>query len=173
VTGGRPRGALSLSAVSDRTRFYYRDPAAPEPNRPRSLSVIALIERDGSLLLEHRSDAPVWGAIAGLVEDGETLTDALRREVREETGLTATRYELFGTFSDPTRIVSYPDGNVYRVTSLVYRVEVESFEPLRASEESEELRFIPKGDVLALDLAATQRHILERYLGGGAGPHLE
>lgn len=159
--------------MSDRTRFYYRDPAAPEPNRPRSLSVIALIERDGSLLLEHRSDAPVWGAIAGLVEDGETFADALRREVLEETGLTVTRYELFGTFSDPTRIVSYPDGNVYRVTSLVYLVEVESFEPLRASEESEELRFVPRDEILGLDLAATQRHVLERYLDGGAGPHLE
>jgi 8-oxo-dGTP pyrophosphatase MutT (NUDIX family) len=159
--------------VTDRTRFYYRNPAAPEPNRPRSLSVIALIERDGSVLLEGRADAPVWGAIAGLVEDTETLADALRREVREETGLTVSRYELFGTFSDPTRIVSYPDGNVYRVTSFVYVVDVESFEPLRASAESEELRFVPKEDVLGLELAATQRHVLERYVEGGPMPHLE
>jgi 8-oxo-dGTP pyrophosphatase MutT (NUDIX family) len=159
--------------LADRTRFYYRDPAAPEPNRPRSLSVIALIERAGSLLLERRSDAPVWGAVAGLVEDTESLVDALRREVHEETGLTIVAYELFGTFSDPTRIVSYPDGNVYRVTSLVYRVKVETFGPLRTSDESEELRFFPKGAVLGLDLAATQRHILERYVAGGAEPHLE
>jgi hypothetical protein len=33
-----------------RSRFYYRDPSAPEPNRGRALSVIALIEQDGSLL---------------------------------------------------------------------------------------------------------------------------
>jgi 8-oxo-dGTP pyrophosphatase MutT (NUDIX family) len=159
--------------LADWTRFYYRDPAAPEPNRPRSLSVIALIERDGTVLLERRADAPVWGAIAGLVEDTETLADALRREVMEETGLTVTRYELFGTFSDPTRIVSYPDGNVYRVTSFVYRVEVESFERLCASAESEELRFVPKDALLDLELAATQRHVLERFVTGGAGPHLE
>jgi 8-oxo-dGTP pyrophosphatase MutT (NUDIX family) len=159
--------------MTEPTRFYYRDPAAPDPNRPRSLSVIALIERDGSVLLERRADAPVWGAIAGLVEDTETLVEALRREVREETALNVSGYELFGTFSDPTRIVSYPDGNVYRVTSVVYRVEVESFEPLRASAESEELRFVPKGDVLGLDLAATQRHVLERFVAGGPTPHLE
>lgn len=159
--------------MTDPTRFYYRDPAAPEPNRPRSLSVIALIERGGSLLLERRTDAPVWGAIAGLVEDTETLTDALRREVMEETGLTVTRHELFGTFTDPSRIVSYPDGNVYRVTSFAYRVEVESFEPLRASEESEELRLVPLAEVLDLELAATQRHVLERLVAGGPEPHLE
>jgi 8-oxo-dGTP pyrophosphatase MutT (NUDIX family) len=159
--------------VTDRTQFYYRDPAAPEPNQPRALSVIALIERDESVLLERRADAPVWGAIAGLVEETESLADALRREVMEETGLTVSRYELFGTFSDPTRIVSYPDGNVYRVISFVYRVEVESFEPLRASEESEELRFFPVDDVLRLELAATQRHVLERFVEGGPTPHLE
>ena len=86
-----------------RSHFYYRDPAAPEPNNRRTLSVIALIERDESLLLERRSDAPLWSLIAGMVEDTETLTDALRREVFEETGLTVTNYELFGTFSDPTQ----------------------------------------------------------------------
>jgi 8-oxo-dGTP pyrophosphatase MutT (NUDIX family) len=159
--------------MAERTRFYYRDLAAPEPNHARTLSVIALIERDGSLLLERRVDAPVWGLIAGQVDDTETLTDALRREVHEETGLTVSSYELFGTFSDPTRIVSYPDGNVFRVASFVYLVEVASFEGLRASSESEELRFFPMAEVLALDLAATQRHILERFVAGGPRPHLE
>jgi 8-oxo-dGTP pyrophosphatase MutT (NUDIX family) len=159
--------------MKESTRFYYRDPTAPEPNHGRSLSVIALIERDGSLLLDRRADAPVWGLIAGRVDDDETLIDALRREVHEETGLTVSGYELFGTFSDPTRIVSYPDGNVYRVASFVYLVEVEAFESMRASSESEELRFFPTADVLDLHLAETQRHILERFVAGGPIPHLE
>jgi 8-oxo-dGTP pyrophosphatase MutT (NUDIX family) len=159
--------------MTETTRFYYRHPSAPEPNQPRALSVVALIERDEALLLERRSDAPVWGSIAGRVDDDESLTDALRREVDEETGLTVSGYELFGTFSDPTRIVSYPDGNVYRVASLVYRVDVESFDALRPSAESEELRFFPREEILGLDLAATQRHILERYVLGGPTPFLE
>ena len=40
-----------------RARFYYRDPGAPKPNQPRALSVIAILEWDGSVLLERRSDA--------------------------------------------------------------------------------------------------------------------
>ena len=159
--------------MAERTHFYYRDSAAPEPNHPRTLSVIALIERDGSLLLERRVDAPVWALVAGQVDDTETLTDALAREVCEETGLTVSSYELFGTFSDPTRIVSYPDGNIFRVASFVYLVGITSFDGLRASSESEELRFFPNGDVLDLDLPATQRHILERFVSGGRPPHLE
>ena len=156
-----------------RSHFYYRDPRAPEPNHRRTLSVIALIERDGSILLERRTDAPVWSLIAGMVEDTETLTQALRREVREETGLTVSSYELFGTFTDPTRIVSYADGNVFRVASFVYFVTVESFGGLRPSSESEQLRFFPKTEILELDLPATQRHIVERLVSGDPPPPLE
>jgi len=159
--------------VAGRTHFFHRDPAAPEPNHPRTLSVIALIEQDGSLLLERRTDAPVWSLIAGQVHDDETLTDALRREVHEETGLSVSGCELFGTFSDPTRIVAYPDGNVFRVASFVYTVAVESYAGLRASFESEELHFFPRAEILSLDLPATQRHILERVLSQAPTPHLE
>jgi 8-oxo-dGTP pyrophosphatase MutT (NUDIX family) len=155
------------------TRFYYRDPAAPKPNMPFRLGVLALIERSGSLLLERRTDAPLWSLIGGDLQDGETLTAALEREVREETGLTVSSYELFGTFSDPTRIVSYPDGNIVRGVALAYLVGVVSFSGLRASLESEELRFFPKSELLALDLPATQRPVLERLLSGTPPPYLE
>jgi ADP-ribose pyrophosphatase YjhB (NUDIX family) len=137
------------------------------------LGVGALIERNGALLLERRVDAPLWSLIAGRVENDESLTDGLRREVLEETGLVVARCELFGTFTDPTRIVAYPDGAVMRVASFVYRVAVESFDGLRASEESEELRFFAKGDLLRLDVPATQRPVFERYVSGKAPPHLE
>ncbi|MEX2554676.1 MAG: NUDIX domain-containing protein [Actinomycetota bacterium] len=155
------------------TRFYYRDPRAPKPNRPFRLGVLALIERDGSLLLERRADAPLWSLIGGDLQDAETLAAALRREVIEETGLAVLSYELFGTFSDPTRIVSYPDGNVVRSVAFVYSVAVDSFSGLRASSESEELRFFPKSELLALDLPATQRPIVERFLSAALPPHLE
>ena len=66
--------------------FYYRDSAAPAPNQPIGIGVLALIERDGALLMERRSDCGRWGLVGGAVEVQEALGDALRREVREETG---------------------------------------------------------------------------------------
>jgi ADP-ribose pyrophosphatase YjhB (NUDIX family) len=145
-------------------RFFYRDPTAPTPNRPPSLGVLALIEREGAILLECRGDCGHWGPIGGAVDPDESLTEALYREVREETGLTATGYRLFGTFSDPARIAAYPDGNVMRVIGIVYTVEVAHFDGLRLSEESLDLRFFTRNELSSVDLVETARPIIDAYL---------
>jgi 8-oxo-dGTP pyrophosphatase MutT (NUDIX family) len=148
------------------SRFYYRDPAAPAPTAPPSIGVVALIEREGALLLEQRSDCARWGLVGGSVEPGESLLEALRREVREETGLAITGFRLFGTFSDPSRVIAYPDGSIKRVITLVYHVDVPDFRPLRPSEESLDLRFVPRHDLPAMDIVETHAHIIAAYLAG-------
>lgn len=147
-----------------KARFFYRDPAAPATNRPPSLGVIALIERDGALLLERRSDCGRWGVIGGALDPDESLVEALRREVYEETGLTVTGCALFGTFSDPTRIAAYADGNVVRIIGIAYTVEVADFDALRCSEESLELRFFPREELAAVDVVESARPVLDAYL---------
>jgi 8-oxo-dGTP pyrophosphatase MutT (NUDIX family) len=152
---------------------YYLDPSAPTPNRPRSIGVAALIARDGSLLLDSRVDPPGWGLIAGRLEDDETLAEALVREVAEETGLAVTSYRLFGTFSHPSRIVAYADGNVYSFVTIAYLVDVADTAALRPSDETNELRFFTR-DVLPLsETIATHRPIVELWLSGSPPPHLE
>ena len=61
----------------------------PPNNRPQ-LAVSAGIFRDGKILLVRRAREPSKGVYTfpgGRVEFGESLTEALAREVREETGL--------------------------------------------------------------------------------------
>jgi 8-oxo-dGTP pyrophosphatase MutT (NUDIX family) len=144
--------------------FFYGDPNAPRPNRPIGVGVLALIERDGTLLLEKRSDCGRWGFVGGAVEVEESLEDALRRETLEESGLVVVGEELFAVFPGPSRVVRYPDGNVVRLMTFVYRVEVENFGTLRRSEESEELRFFRPEELDGLDVIETSRPILAAYL---------
>lgn len=62
---------------------------ATPTDRPQ-LAVSAGIFRDGKILLVRRAREPSKGIYTfpgGRVEFGESLTDALAREVREETGL--------------------------------------------------------------------------------------
>jgi ADP-ribose pyrophosphatase YjhB (NUDIX family) len=161
----------SLSHVSS---FFNDSAGAPRPNQPRCASVLALIEDDaGRLLLEHRSDAPAWSLIGGAVEHDETFTDALRREVYEETGLRVAHYEFFGTFSSPARIISYSGGAVFQLASLAYSVRVADTSELRVSAESTELRFFARSELPPKRLAATQQPIIERYLSGIQPPFLD
>jgi len=62
-----------------------------------------------------------WVPPSGTVDPGESLLDALRRELREETTLEVNVERLIGIYSDPAhQIVSDPDGReIHLVTSLL------------------------------------------------------
>jgi mutator protein MutT len=63
--------------------------AADYPDRP-VIGVGAVIVRDGRALIVKRAHEPrkgQWSLPGGTVELGELLDEALRREMREETGL--------------------------------------------------------------------------------------
>jgi 8-oxo-dGTP diphosphatase len=70
------------------------------PERP-ILGVGALIFRGDSVLLVERGKEPLkgyWSLPGGVVEAGETLEQAIRREVREETGLEIEIVEVLEIF---------------------------------------------------------------------------
>ena len=68
------------------------------PQRP-FLAVSAAIVRDGKVLVVRRARRPalaVYTVPGGVVETGETLAEAVTREVREETGLAIEPVALAG-----------------------------------------------------------------------------
>lgn len=83
------------------------------PNRPH-LAVSAAIVRDGKVLIVRRARPPASGVFTlpgGGVEAGETLHEAVIREVREETALTIAPLGLAGYRE---LIARDPDGKVER-----------------------------------------------------------
>lgn len=64
-----------------------------------SPAVIVLIEREDRILLArgHQFGSGRFGIIAGFVEPGESLEDAVRREVREEVGIELANVSYFGS----------------------------------------------------------------------------
>lgn len=80
---------------------------------------------EGRILLQQRSDNGLWGLPGGSVEIGESVRDAIVREVKEETGLTVEVVRLIGVYSDPTfQIVRYPDGNVVHYISSLFACRI-------------------------------------------------
>jgi ADP-ribose pyrophosphatase YjhB (NUDIX family) len=142
---------------------YYRDPEAPTPNNPRRIGVVAFIQRDWALLLERRSDFGTWGVPGGALDEDETVEEGLAREVLEETGLAVVSTVLVGVFSDPSRIVEYADGKVYRQLTLAFAVAVAPGTP-RVSDESLELRFVPFSRVRDFELGPAIVPVVEAFL---------
>src|SRR5687768_15799855 len=68
------------------------------------IAIGAIVIHDGALLMVQRANEPgkgLWSLPGGRVEQGEYLADALRREVREETGLAVEVGELAGILEVP------------------------------------------------------------------------
>jgi 8-oxo-dGTP diphosphatase len=103
--------------------------------------VIVTTERRARVLLIRRKHDPfagMWALPGGFVEDHESLDDAARRELREETGVETRRIEQLHTFGDPGRD---PRGHVI---SVVYqaRVNATAVRP-QAADDAAEVAWFP------------------------------
>ena len=109
------------------------------------LGVGAIAVRAGRLLMVQRGREPglgLWSLPGGHVEEGEYLSDALAREVREETGLAVSVGGLAGIFEvvgDPHLVV------------LDFTVEVTGEGEPRPGGDAMDARWVPLDEVPTLE----------------------
>jgi ADP-ribose pyrophosphatase YjhB (NUDIX family) len=94
------------------------------------IGVYAVIFDQERVLLAHRRDIDWWNLPGGGMEPDETVEEAMRREVREETGLDVVVERLIGVYSKPQK----------QEVVLTFRCSVVGG-TLSATEESRECRF--------------------------------
>ena len=99
---------------------YIEDMRNLVGNQPLILigSHAIIVNENNEILLQLRTDFNRWGIIGGALEYNETLEDALKREVYEETGLIIKNPELFRTYSGPDFFKSIQTAIKYTVYSL-------------------------------------------------------
>ncbi|GAA2622895.1 NUDIX domain-containing protein [Streptomyces axinellae] len=109
--------------------------------RPHSVSVAGVIVDDaGRALLIQRRDNGQWEPPGGVVEPGETLPDALQREVLEETGYKiALPAILTGVYKNMTGLI----------VSMVFRCEAADGSPT-TGDETYALRWATREEVTQL-----------------------
>ena len=123
---------------------------APDPRQP-AVGVGAVVILDERVVLIRRGKEPLrgrWVVPGGTVELGETLEEALIREIREETGLDVAPREVLTVFDRIER----RDGRVqYHYVIVDYLCDYLGGEP-RAGSDAEEIALVRRGDLAAFDL---------------------
>jgi len=135
-------------------------------------SVSAVIrDRGGHVLLGRRADSREWGLPGGNVEIGECVADAIRREVREETGLDVAVMRLVGVYSDPAwQVVRYPDGRVVHYVTTCFECRVTGG-TLATSPETLELGYFDPA-ALPDDTVPQHRQRIADAVDGYGGPFI-
>ncbi|MEU9400348.1 NUDIX hydrolase [Streptomyces sp. NPDC048242] len=138
---------------------------------PRVQLAIGIVRRGEEVLLVRESlgahGEALWSLPGGGVEDGELMHEALRRELREETGLLV---------DDPVRtaFLLHIDSESHP-SALAVAFEIDRWEGEVAPEDSdiERAAFFPLAEALellgALD-SPVQRDPVVAYLSGAAAP---
>lgn len=122
------------------TKYFASDPEELQA------SVSAVVWREpgsSDLLLLRRSDNGHWCLPGGRMEPGESVHDAARREIREETGFEVSLGRLVGVYSDPAfMVVERQDGRRVQYLNLCFEAHAVGVPgPLGTPEESLEVGF--------------------------------
>ncbi|MES2134211.1 MAG: NUDIX domain-containing protein [Bacteroidota bacterium] len=138
-----------------------------QPGKPQQIlpAVAAAIFNDkGEVLLQKRKDVDQWAVISGHVEFGETIENAILREIEEETNVKATLVRFIGVYSSPdSQTYFYKDKTVQYITSYFEARLAESIPADFSNEETGELKFFSP-DSLPKNLAPMDKHWLSDAL---------
>lgn len=117
----------------------------------------------GELLLQLRADNHCWGTAGGAVELGETVEDAAKRELLEETGLIADELEVLGVFSGEDTHYTYPNGDEVYIIDIKFMCRKYHGTLAPRAGEVSELRFFPI-DELPENISPPERQVIKKYI---------
>lgn len=144
---------------------HYDDPDAPKATTIKPAVSAFVRDPAGRLLMIRRTDNDLYAIPGGAQEPGETLAEAVVREVREETGIIVEVVGVVGLYSDPAHVIAFDDGEVRQEFSICFRAQPVDGN-LRSSSETKEALWVrlDQLDILPIHPSIRKRitHGLER-----------
>lgn len=143
-----------MSYIGDMRKFVGHAPIM-------AVAAMAILyNEEKCMLLEKRTDTGEWCTPGGAIELGESLEDALKREIKEETNLDFANPKLFDIKANVH--MAYPNKDEVYYTDVVYVIN-EFWGELKPDGESTELRFFDL-DNLPENIMPTQIGYIKRFV---------
>lgn len=100
-----------------------------------------VVNQGGEILLQRRTDFDLWGLPGGAVEIGETAVQALKREVKEETGIDVVQAKPMGLYTGMRQQFAYPNGDQVQCFAVAFVVDRWTGTPVADGQEGAEVCF--------------------------------
>lgn len=122
-----------------------------------------IVSKEGGILLQCRKDNNLWGLPGGAVELDETVFEALRREVAEETSLEVIDAQPMGIYCGPDQRFTYPNGDQVQCFAIAFIVHEWRGTPHADGNEGDKVYFFPPSK-LPENVVPVHKQTLEDYL---------
>jgi 8-oxo-dGTP diphosphatase len=108
-------------------------------------AVAAIIFNEhGEVLLQKRKDVEKWCLISGHVEFGETVSQAVLREIREEIDVAAEVVRLIGVYSAPSFATYHYEDRIVQYVISYFEVKLlERLDTSISNDETLAVKFFP------------------------------
>jgi ADP-ribose pyrophosphatase YjhB (NUDIX family) len=149
-----------------------------DANAPAATTIVpavsAVVENDeGRILLIRRSDNGNWALPGGALDVGESLVQAVIREVEEETGVICEVRGVVGIYSDPRHVILYTSNDEVRQEFSVLFVGRNVGGRIRTSDESTRVEWVSRGDAVNITpMDQSMRGRLSDYLSWNGFTHV-
>lgn len=119
-----------------------------------------IFDDKGRVLVVLHAEGEVWGPPGGGIDPLERPTDAVIREVHEETGLDVEVARIIGVYGGPEFVVTYGNGDRTAYISTAYHCRIIGGSLKADGQEVLEARFVARAALSDLVLTPWGRHIL-------------
>lgn len=123
-------------------------------------SAVIFDDAGRKVLLTRRADNGKWCLPSGHMEAGESAEEACVREVKEETGYSVKLTRLLGIYTNPHRLLGYPDGSRFHLVALNFEAEVIGGK-LTTSDETTEFGYFSLPEIGSLDMLEIHNERIE------------
>lgn len=119
------------------------------------------------ILLTRRQDNGLWCLPGGRMEPGESATEAVEREVIEETGLRVRACKLIGIYTSPDLVIAYADGNRNQLVAMSFEAQITGGE-MQLSDETTEIGFFTPAQIRTMPIVPHHWQRIEDALANRA-----